>query len=192
MLRQGGVIAFPTDTLYGLGADAFSSQAVERIYEIKGRPPSMALPLLLADGEWLNQVSLEVSQTAVALAQRFWPGGLTLVLKASPRLPRILTGGGDTIGVRVPDHPVPLALMRGLGRPITGTSANPSGGPDPATALEVERLLGEKVDCIIEDAQPPQGQPSTVVELTGAIPTLLRPGIVPLEAIEEVCGVPLG
>ena len=184
-------MAFPTDTLYGLGADVLSAQAVERVYEIKGRLSSISLPILLADVDWLEQLSLEVSDTGVALAQRFWPGGLTLVLKASPRIPSIVTGGRDTVAVRVPDHRVPLALMKGLGRPITGTSANISGRSDLATALEVEEFLGDKLDCIIEDTQLPHGQSSTVVELTGSRPRLLRAGIVPSEAIEEVCGMPL-
>ena len=187
ILKRGGVVAFPTDTIYGLGANILSPQAVERVYKIKGRPSSMALPLLLSDVGELEQIAAEVPEMALTLAQRFWPGGLTLILKASPQIPPAVTGGGDTVAVRLPNHPVPIELVRGLGHPITGTSANPSGGPDPITARDVERLLGDRVDCIIDYATPTQGKSSTVVDLTGITPRMLRQGIVTLEEITEVC-----
>ena len=152
VLRDGGVVAFPTDTLYGLGADAFREDAVERVFEIKGRPSEMALPLLLGGARDLELVATDIPDSAWALVARFWPGPLTLILKSAPEVPAIVTGGGATVAVRVPNHPVPLQLTRRLGRPITGTSANVTGGPDPKTAEDVKRALGDKVDYIIEQS----------------------------------------
>ena len=188
LLRQGGMVAFPTDTLYGLGADAFNESAVELVFEAKGRPHGMPLPLLLPDGDWLSLIASEVPPLALRLAERFWPGPLTLVLRAGPRVPALVTARGWTVAARVPAHIVPRELARRLGSPITGTNANRSGGADPRSPEEVRRSLGDAVDLIIQGGDSPTGQASTVVDITSAVPRILRVGALPISAIQEQCG----
>lgn len=183
VLRRDGVVAYPTDTLYGLGANAFSTRAVERVFRIKGRRHDLALPLLLSDASELERVAVNVPPLAHSLAGRFWPGPLTLVLRRAAVVPGIVTGGRDSVAVRVPDHPVPRELVRRLGAPITGTSANPSGGADPRTADDVRRVLGALVDFIIDAGPAPIGSPSTVLDLTGAEPRVLRSGALDLTEV---------
>ena len=185
VLRVGGVVAYPTDTVYGLGANAFDEAAVARVYEIKGRPRQQPIPILVADMAGMEMVAREVPEIARRLAERFLPGGLTLVLLKAPRVSPLVSGGGDTVAVRIPDHPVPLALIRGLGAPITGTSANPSSQPSPTTAEGVRRFLGDKVDLIIDGGRCPGGVASTVVDATGTSPRLVREGAIPRQALEE-------
>jgi L-threonylcarbamoyladenylate synthase len=187
-LRHGGVVAFPTDTLYGLGADAFSPKAVRRVFDIKGRASKSGLPLLIGDAADLDMVAVDITDLARTFAEKFWPGPLTLVLPRSARVPSVVTGGLDTVAVRIPDHPVPRALARSLGRPITGTSANPAGGPDPVSAADVKRLLGEAVDYIIDGGPSPLGSPSTILDLSGDRPRILRAGAVRREPLERACG----
>lgn len=187
MLRRGGVLAYPTDTVYGLGAHAFMDEAVARVFRIKGRPQGQALPLLLARPEDLEMVARDIPPWAWELARRFWPGALTLVLKKAPFLCSLALGRGDTVAARIPAHPIPLAIIRALGAPITGTSANRSGGPSPATAEEVRRELGAEVDLILEGGPAPRGVESTILDLAGERPWVLRQGAVPLEEIEKVC-----
>ena len=187
VLRQKGVVAFPTDTLYGLGADAFCVEAVTRVFGIKGRAGEIGLPLLLGSPQDLERVATNVPDLAWDLMQHFWPGALTLILWKSPAVPYAATGGKDSIAVRMPDHPVPLALVRELGRPITGTSANPSGGPDPFTSEEVRRLLGNAVDYVVDGGPATAGIASTIVDLTGSDPKLVRPGAIPYDSIRSIC-----
>ncbi len=191
ILREGGLVAYPTDTVYGLGADAFNERAVERVYEVKGRPEGMPLPLLLADVSQISQVAVDISDLAWRLAERFLPGALTLVLHSDPRIPRRVTAGGDTIAVRVPDHPVPRALIHSLGSPITGTSANLSGMPSITSADEVARQLGAKVDLIISYGGCYKGKESTIVDTTGSRPRILRQGAIPRDEIEKACSFTL-
>jgi L-threonylcarbamoyladenylate synthase len=191
LLRQGGVVAYPTDTLYGLGADAFNEAAVERVFEIKGRPLGMPLPLLLASQDDLSRVASRVPPLAWRLAERFWPGALTIVLPKAAQVPALVAARGWTVGLRVPDHPVPRELARRLANPITGTSANISGVEAPATAEVVRRTIGHLVDMVLEGGPPPSGRQSTVVDLAGQRPRLLREGAVSREAIEEACGTAL-
>ena len=186
-LRGEGVVAFPTDTLYGLGADTFCVEAVSRVFEIKGRREDMALPLLIGSLKQLESVAADVPSVAWDLVQRFWPGALTLILRKSAVVPNTVTGGRDTVALRMPNHHVPLALARQLGRPITGTSANISGGPDPITAEDVRRSLGRRIGYIVDGGPATGGVPSTIVELTGAIPILIRPGAISLHALCSVC-----
>lgn len=188
VLRRGGLVAYPTDTLYGLGANAFNEKAVDRVYQAKCRPPQKAIPLLLASADDLHLVAEEIPDIAQRLASSFWPGALTLILKSSSRIPRVVTGRGDKVAVRVPDHPVPRELMAQLGAPITGTSANVSGGPSPLSADLVLEQLGEMVDLIIDCGPCPGDQPSTVVDVSGERPGLIREGAIPKEVVEEVCG----
>jgi len=186
ILKNGGVTAFPTDTVYGLGAAMSSTAGVERVYTIKKRPHDQALPVLLATVEQISEVATDVPAIAWLLAKRFMPGGLTLVLKRSPKVPALVAGGGDTIAVRVPNHPVPLAFIRGLGEPITGTSANLSGSPAGKTAAEVIAQLGSHLDCIIDAGPAPNGTESTIVDVTGDSPVILREGAIARTQIEPV------
>jgi len=184
ILKKGGIVAYPTDTIYGLGCDVFNIQAVKRIYAVKQRPETMALPVLLADANKLPDIAV-VPDMAWRLIERFWPGGLTLVLKKRDTLPDIITAGGGTVAVRVPKHDVPVSLIRGLGRPITGTSANISNKPSPLTAGEVEEQLDRKVDLIIDGGRCSGGVESTVVDVTGESPLVLRAGIIPEAEIKK-------
>jgi len=186
ILKEGGIVAFPTDTVYGLGADAFNPEAVGRIYEVKERPRHLSFPLLLDDILQISWVAQPLSGIALFLAKRFWPGGLTLVLAKAASLPSYLSSG-STIAVRVPGHPVCLALIQGLGGPLIGTSANISGMPAALTADEVREQLGEKADLIIDGGKCPSGKESTVVDVTGEVPVILRQGIITQDEIEEAC-----
>ena len=187
-LDSGGVVVFPTDTLYGLGADVFSLPALQRIFAIKGRPAELALPVLVAGLDQVESVALPMSNQAQELAERFWPGPLTLVMRRSPELPDLVTGGADTVAVRMPAHRIPLALARRLGRPITGTSANLSGQPDLLDLDSIENQLGNLVDYIIRSGPPPEGTGSTVVDITRNETRLLREGAISLEEIMETAG----
>jgi len=184
ILQKGGVIAFPTDTVYGLGADAFNTRAVERVYEIKNRPGHQQFPLLVADVEQLATLAEPIPEFAWFLVRRFWPGGLTLVLSRKDSLPAHLASG-PTIAVRVPNHPVCLALIKGLGKPITGTSANVSGQPAALTAEEVKQQLAGRIDLIVDGGKCPGGRESTIVDVTHEPPTILRQGIIPSHEIDK-------
>jgi L-threonylcarbamoyladenylate synthase len=184
ILQKGGVIAFPTDTVYGLGADAFNSTAVERIYEIKNRPKHQQFPLLIADVKQLTALAEPIPEIAWFLARRFWPGGLTLVLSKTNSVPPHLTSG-TTIAVRLPDHPVCQALIQHLGNPIIGTSANVSGQPAALTAQEVGQQLEGRVDLIINGGKCPGGKESTVVDVTAEAPVILRQGIISSHEVDK-------
>jgi L-threonylcarbamoyladenylate synthase len=183
ILKGGGIVVFPTDTVYGLGGDVFNIAAIERIYRVKQRSRNLPLPVLLADSTQLADVVTSVPEIARYLIRRFWPGGLTLVLPKKDTLPDIITAGSNKIAVRIPDHVVPLTLIRGLGVPIIGTSANISDKPSPVTAEEVEQQLGSQVDLIIDMGRCPGGLESTVVDVTGEIPVILRRGVISEEEI---------
>lgn len=185
-LKNGGIVAFPTDTVYGLGADASSHDAILKIYEAKRRPLRLALPLLLADVSQLPSVARDIPDIAWLLAKNFLPGGLTLVLYKSPSVSSLITGGSEKIAVRVPDHPVPIALLEGLDAPITGTSANLTGRPSPLTSREVYKQLGDRVDLII-DGECPGGVASTVVDITTDPIRVLREGAITSEDISRIC-----
>ena len=182
LLKTGGVVVFPTDTLYGLGADVFSVSALERVFSIKGRPLGLALPVLVNCWEQVKLVA-RFTEVGAKLAERFWPGPLTLVLPKRDHLPGLVTGGKNTVAVRMPDHRVPLALSRDLGGPITGTSANLSGAPDLLTLETLQAQLGEQVDYIIRTGPVPNGTASTVVDVTEETPRLVRSGAISLESI---------
>ncbi len=187
-LKEGGIVAFPTDTVYGLGASSLNDAAVLKVYRAKGRPRHLALPLLLGSVLQIASVAIDVPETAWVLARRFLPGGLTLILHKSASVSSLVSGGGDKIAVRVPNHPVPIALVEGLGAPITGTSANRSGRSSPMTAGEVYRQLGRRVDLILDGGRCPGGSESTVIDLTQDPPRMLRQGVISREEIEQVCG----
>ena len=184
ILQKGGVIAFPTDTVYGLGADAFNSTAVEKIYEIKSRPKHQQFPLLIADVKQLSTLAEPIPEIAWFLARRFWPGGLTFILSKRDSVPAYLTSR-PTIAVRVPNHPVCLALIQHLGNPLIGTSANISGQPAALTAEEVGQQLGGKIDFVIDGGKCPGGKESTVVDVTHEAPVILRQGIIPSHELDK-------
>ena len=189
VLQSGGLVAFPTDTVYGVGALAFNAGAVRSIYTAKDRSVEKAISVLIADPVDLSKVSLEVSEAAVRLASRFWPGPLTLVVVKHPDLPETVSAA-PTVGVRIPDHPVARALLRAAG-PMAVTSANLSGQPSPSTAQEVFGQLGGRIALIIDGGQTPGGVPSTVVDCVEAEPRILRLGPVSDEEIWAVLGAGL-
>jgi L-threonylcarbamoyladenylate synthase len=182
LLKAGGVVVFPTDTLYGLGAGVFFASALERVFAIKGRPMGLALPVLVSCWEQVKLVA-RLTRVGVRLAERFWPGPLTLVLPKLDHLPELVTGGRHTVAVRMPDHRIPLALAEQLGGPVTGTSANLSGGSDLHTLETLQAQLGGRVDYIIRTGPTPNGTPSTVVDVTGETPRLVRQGALPFPEI---------
>lgn len=187
ILKAGGIVAFPTDTVYGLGANVFNCEAVERIYAVKQRSRRLPLPVLVADTTQLSAVVGSVPEIAQPLIERFWPGGLTLVLPRAASLPDSVTAGGNKVAIRIPDHVVPLTIIRGLGVPIIGTSANISDKPSVVTCQEVEQQLGGQVDLIIDVGRCPGGLESTVVDVTGEIPQVLRQGMISEDEIKRVC-----
>jgi L-threonylcarbamoyladenylate synthase len=177
-ILSGGVVAMPTDTLYGLAADPFSADAVARVFEAKGRAAERALPLVAADARQIGVHFGPLPATALRLAERFWPGPLTLLVAAPSTLAREVTGGSGRVGVRVPADEVARAICRAAGRPLTATSANRSGEPATADPDVVERTLGDRIDLLIDAGQTRGGAASTIVDTTGAAPALVRAGAI--------------
>ncbi|MFA6020650.1 MAG: L-threonylcarbamoyladenylate synthase [Rhodospirillales bacterium] len=189
ILRDGGLVAFPTETVYGLGADAGNDEAVARIFSAKGRPSFNPLIAHVADIAAAQKIAF-FDETALDLAERFWPGPLTLVL---PRLAQgsvslLATAGLETVAVRVPNHPVALDLLRRFGGPVAAPSANPSGRLSPTTASHVAEGLGKKAQLVLDGGPCQVGLESTVLSLAGGKPVLLRPGGISLEKLEEILG----
>ncbi|MBN1152022.1 MAG: threonylcarbamoyl-AMP synthase [Dehalococcoidia bacterium] len=182
ILSSGGVVAFPTDTVYGLGADIRNAAAVDRIYTIKGRPKGSPLPVLISDISRITDVVDDPAPLALHLASLSWPGGLTLVVPTGLPLPEALLQDG-CVGVRVPDDPICIRLIERLGSPITGTSANRSGQPAAINARQVREQLGTSVDYILDAGQAQQAKPSTVVRVAEGKVTVLREGVIPSQAI---------
>jgi len=177
-ILRGGVAAFPTETFYGLGADAGNDEALQKIFQIKGREDNKPLLVLIAEREWLPGLVRSIPPVAARLMEKFWPGPLTLVFEASPELSILLTAGTGTVGVRISPHPVAQALVRAVGRAITATSANLSGQPSASVAAEVLRTIGNRVDAILDGGQTAGGLGSTVVDVSGASCRILRQGAV--------------
>ena len=175
-LQEGGVVAIPTDTLYGLAADVGNEGALARIFDVKGRPGDLALPVLVSSWEQVTTVAIANDDTTRQLATSFWPGSLTLVLPRQPGLSNLVTGGRNTVAVRMPSHWIPLGLAAQLGRPITGTSANRSGQDNLNSPQEIRESLGDSLSEIVELGPRPEGLQSTIVDLTGNYPVLLREG----------------
>jgi len=192
VLKGGGLVAYPSDTVYGLGAAASDEGAVARAFAVKGRLSEKALPLLLADVEDMAPLCAEVPPIAKLLTERFWPGPLTVVLRRSPSFQSPALGGGDSVALRVPDHFFLRQLIRALGEPITGTSANRSGRPSCRTAREVQRQLGNAVDLIIDGGSSRVGQESTVVDITLDHPKIVRGGALSRKEIERAIGREVG
>jgi len=182
VLGEGGVVAFPTDTVYGLGADIHNLAAVDRIYAIKGRPKGSPLPVLISDISRITDVVNDPEPFAIHLASLCWPGGLTLVVPTNVPLPGSVLQDG-CVGVRVPDDPICIRLIERFGGPITGTSANRTGNPPAVNARQVKDQLGNSVDYILDAGDAQQAKPSTVVRVAGGEVTVLREGVVSAEAI---------
>ena len=188
VIRAGGLVAFPTETVYGLGADALSDSAVARIFEAKERPRGNPLIVHLAGAAALESVAARVPPRARDAAARFWPGPLTLVLPRAGTVPLITTGGLETVAVRVPSHPVARALIEASGRPIAAPSANRSGRPSPTRAEHVREDLDGRIELILDGGPTPVGVESTVLDMTTEPPMLLRPGGVTLEQLRDCLG----
>lgn len=188
VLKAGGLVAFPTDTVYGVAAHGFLPEAIARLYAVKQRPHTKAIALLLADAGDLQRVARDVPGVAQQLANRFWPGALTLIVPCAEDLPPVLTAGGDTVAVRMPDHPVALAVIAAAGAPLATTSANLSGGSDPVTADDVVRDLGGRIELILDGGACPGGTPSTVLDLTTTPPTVRRAGPIDPDTLREIIG----
>lgn len=187
-IREGELVAFPTETVYGLGGDALNREAVLKIFRAKGRPSDNPLIIHIADFEVLYELAREVPKEAELLAKRFWPGPLTLVLPRAEKVPKETTGGLDSVAVRMPSHEIALTLIKVSGRPIAAPSANISGKPSPTLAEHVVDDFYGKIACIVDGGETFIGVESTVIDLTGWPPVLLRPGGLPLEEIEKVVG----
>ena len=187
-LRRGGVVSFPTDTLYALGADALDDAAVARVFAIKARPLDNPLPLFVSSAEMASELGA-LSREARLLVERFWPGALTIVVRKLPSFESLALSGGETVALRAPDHPIALDLLARLGRPITATSANLSGGPNPEDASEVTRQLNGAVDYVLDGGACPIGQASTIVDCStaGGI-KVLRQGAISEDEIRAVLG----
>jgi L-threonylcarbamoyladenylate synthase len=187
ILRRGGLVAYPTDTVYGLAALPADDAACTRLFEAKQRAPDQSTPLLIASPHDLALVAADVPAVARRLIGQFWPGGLTIVLPKAHTF-RSLAVAGDTVAVRVPDHPVPRELVRLLGSPITGTSANIAGGPEPLTADNVRAQLGDAVDLILDGGPCSGAQASTVIDCTVDPPRIIREGAISREELVRAAG----
>ncbi|MFM9414079.1 L-threonylcarbamoyladenylate synthase [Peptococcus simiae] len=187
-LRAGGLVAFPTETVYGLGADGLNAAACAQIFEAKGRPQDNPLILHIADRAMLEDIVEPLPPAGQALADRFWPGPLTLILRRRETVPDVVTAGLDTVAVRWPDHPVAQALIRATGRPLAAPSANKSGRPSPTQAWHVQADFGDELAGVIDGGQTAVGVESTIVDVTVDPPSLLRPGGITKEALEAVIG----
>lgn len=185
-LRRGGLVAFPTETVYGLGAHALDRTAVRRLFEAKGRPATDPLIVHLSDADRVNELAVDVPDAARALASRFWPGPLTLVLRRSPRVPDEVTAGLDTVAIRVPAHPVARALLSAAAIPVAAPSANLFSRPSPTRASHVLDDLGGRIDLVVDGGPTQVGVESTVLDLSREVPTILRPGAVSLAMLQEV------
>lgn len=188
ILRAGGLVAFPTETVYGLGARAFDPTAIARVFAVKGRPLDNPLIVHIATDDQLRSVTPEIPPIARKAMTAFWPGPLTLVLRRAPEVPAAVSAGLDTVAVRAPDHPLALSLIREFGEPIAAPSANRSGRPSPTLAEHVVQELGDAVDLVLNGGPCRIGLESTVLDLTADPPRVLRPGAITVQMLRPVVG----
>lgn len=188
VIKEGGLVAFPTETVYGLGADGLDEVAAKKIYEAKGRPSDNPLILHIASVEALKELAVEIPRSAYKLADAFWPGPLTMILKKSDRVPYGTTGGLDTVAVRMPNHPIALKLIEASGRYIAAPSANSSGKPSPTMAKHVMDDLNGRIHMVVDGGNSVLGLESTIVDLTSERPCILRPGYITQAMLEDVVG----
>ena len=188
VIRRGGTVAFPTETVYGLGADALNPEAIKKVFKAKGRPSDNPLIVHISDMDTFQLVAKKPVKAAIDLINRFWPGPLTIIVKKKKIVPDIVTGGLNTVAVRMPDNRIALSLIKMAGVPLVAPSANLSGGPSPTRAKDVIADLSGKVDVVIDGGKTRIGIESTVIDMTTSPPTLLRPGGLSVEEIEKVVG----
>ncbi len=188
LLKNGGTVVFPTETVYGLGANGLDADAVQKIFDAKGRPSDNPLILHITTRTWLNRLICQPPALLESLIDAFWPGPLTLVLKKSSIVPDVVTAGLDTVAIRMPDHPVARAIIEAANLPIAAPSANLSGSPSPTKAAHVIADMMGRVDMIIDDGDVVHGLESTVLDISGEVPILLRPGAVTYEQLVAICG----
>ena len=188
ILKRGGLVAFPTETVYGLGGDALNTEAARKIYEAKGRPSNNPLIVHIADMEHLEAIAAEIPEKARKLAAVWWPGPLTMIFNKKDIVPDATSGGLPTVAVRMPNHPIALELIRAAGGYIAAPSANTSGRPSPTIAEHVREDLDGKIDMILDGGEVRIGLESTIVDFTDEIPMLLRPGYINMEKLEEILG----
>ena len=185
VIRNGGLAAVPTETVYGLAGNGLDTEAVSKIYEVKGRPAVKPLSLMVPDASALERYGVEAPEQARLLADRYWPGPLTIVVKARPEIPPIVLAGGKTVGLRCPDHPLTLALLRDCGLPLAAPSANPSGSPSPKTARQVLDYFNGLIDCVIDGGPCGIGTESTIIDMSVLPYRILRQGALPEEQIAD-------
>ena len=188
ILREGGLVGIPTETVYGLGANGLDPQAVARIFAAKGRPQDNPLILHIPEASWLDRYCQSIPERAWALAEAFWPGPLTLILPRKPEVPDAVTAGLDTVGMRCPAHPLCRAIIRLAGVPVAAPSGNTSGRPSPTTAQHMLEDMDGKIDAIVDGGPCTVGVESTILDLTETTPRLLRPGGITLEQLKSVLG----
>ena len=188
IIKEGGLVAFPTETVYGLGADAINTEAVGKVYAAKGRPSDNPMIVHISSKNDLSYLTFEITDDIRKLMDAFWPGPLTMVVPAAPVVPRVTTGGLDTVAVRMPSDPVAAALITSSETPIAAPSANLSGRPSPTSARHVIDDLDGRIDAIIQGGDCQVGIESTVVDMTGAVPAVLRPGIITAERLSQALG----
>jgi L-threonylcarbamoyladenylate synthase len=189
ILATGGIIAYPTETFYGLGADATNEDAIRKIYAIKGRNFKSPLAVIIDQAESLYSLVCEVPGIALKLIREFWPGALTIVFRASDKILPVLTAGTGKIGVRVSGHPGARAIAQLLGGPVTATSANLSGAAECSEASEVIRQIGDKIDAVIDSGKTPGGKGSTIIDITQNPPVILREGIISGKILEKYISI---
>src|SRR3989344_2949582 len=186
ILRQGGLVAFATETVYGLGADAKNADAIKKIFTAKQRQINYPLNIVISDVSHLSQWAIDIPESAYQLAKAFWPGPLTLILKKAPHVLDVISQGKSTIGCRIPKHPVALQLLQQFGSGLVAPSANRFGRLSPTTAEAVREELGDRVDLILDSGQCELGMESTIVDLSGEQPVILRSGMITAKQIEDV------
>ncbi|MDH5769796.1 MAG: L-threonylcarbamoyladenylate synthase [Candidatus Bathyarchaeota archaeon] len=187
IIKEGGIIIYPTDTVYGIGTNALKPQIILKIFKIKRRPLNEALPIAVSGLNMANELAF-IPKNARELIRRFWPGALTIILRKKPIVPREATGGGNCVGLRAPNHPVPIAIIKKCDLPLIATSANKHGEPNPVTAGEALRQVGENVDLCLDAGRTEIQRPSTVLDLTKSPPVVLRIGPISVGAIKKVLG----
>ncbi len=188
ILRSGGLVAVPTETVYGLAAIGLDAEAVEEIYRVKGRPETKPISLLVEGIESASSFCREVPEVARRLSAAFWPGPLTMILWKNDLVPSIVTAGGNTVGIRCPDHPLTLSLLRHIGLPLAAPSANPSGFPAPTDAESVLAYLDGKIPCILDGGTCAVGVASTILDLTSARLRIIRQGVLSAEVLSAAAG----
>jgi L-threonylcarbamoyladenylate synthase len=188
IIKRGGLVAFPTETVYGLGADALNPEAIRKVFYAKGRPSDNPLIVHIANIKDIDSLAKRVKKTAITLMQKFWPGPLTVVLNKRRKVPDIVTAGGATVAVRMPDNKIALALIRASNKPLVAPSANLSGRPSPTRPKDVIADMMGRVDLIIDGGQTEIGIESTVIDMTTSSPQILRPGMITAKEIESVIG----